>query len=142
MGCAHCNQWAIGPLQGRIELAQPALIALTVKRKAQSGFGQQTGAGCCFERTRIADQPRIAQTRGLAAGGIMHLMRRGMPWIAPWAVPAAAGAAMIGFLQKGIEWMNPSNTLAAQTYMIIFIIIFIQFRPRGIIALKGRAAGD
>ncbi len=53
-----------------------------------------------------------------------------------------AGAAMIGFLQKGIEWMNPSNTLAAQTYMIVFIIIFIQFRPRGIIALRGRAAGD
>ncbi len=53
-----------------------------------------------------------------------------------------AGAAMIGFLQKGIEWMNPSNTLAAQTFMIIFIIVFIQFRPRGIIALKGRAAGD
>lgn len=55
---------------------------------------------------------------------------------------ALAGATMIGFLQKGIEWLNPSNTLAAQTYMIIFIIIFIQFRPRGIIALKGRAAGD
>jgi urea transport system permease protein len=53
-----------------------------------------------------------------------------------------AGAALIGFLQKGIEWLNPSNTLAAQTYMIIFIIVFIQFRPRGIIALKGRAAGD
>jgi urea transport system permease protein len=53
-----------------------------------------------------------------------------------------AGAVMIGFLQKGIEWANPSNTLAAQTYMIVFIIIFIQFRPRGIIALKGRAAGD
>ena len=53
-----------------------------------------------------------------------------------------AGAAMIGFFQKGVEWLNPSNTLAAQTYMIIFIIIFIQFRPRGIIALKGRAAGD
>lgn len=52
------------------------------------------------------------------------------------------GATMIGFLQKGIEFLNPSNTLAAQTYMIIFIIIFIQFRPRGIIALKGRAAGD
>ena len=52
------------------------------------------------------------------------------------------GAGMIGFLQKGIEWFNPSNTLAAQTYMIVFIIIFIQFRPRGIIALKGRAAGD
>ncbi len=55
---------------------------------------------------------------------------------------ALAGATMIGFFQKGVEWLNPSNTLAAQTYMIIFIIIFIQFRPRGIIALKGRAAGD
>ena len=53
-----------------------------------------------------------------------------------------AGATLIGFLQKAIEWFNPSNTLAAQTYMIIFIIIFIQFRPRGIVALKGRAAGD
>lgn len=51
-----------------------------------------------------------------------------------------AGAALIGFLQKGIEWFNPANTLAAQTYMILFIIIFIQFRPRGIIAAKGRAA--
>lgn len=53
-----------------------------------------------------------------------------------------AGAGMIGSLQKIIEFFNPSNTLAAQTYMIIFIIIFIQFRPKGIIALKGRAAGD
>jgi urea transport system permease protein len=53
-----------------------------------------------------------------------------------------AGAAMIGGFQKGVEFLNPSNTLAAKTYMIIFIIIFIQFRPRGIIALKGRAAGD
>ncbi len=50
------------------------------------------------------------------------------------------GASMVGTLQKGIEWLNPSNTLAAQTYMILFIILFIQFRPRGIIALKGRAA--
>lgn len=55
---------------------------------------------------------------------------------------ALAGAGMIGSLQKIIEFFNPSNTLAAQTYMIIFIIIFIQFRPKGIIALKGRAAGD
>jgi len=53
-----------------------------------------------------------------------------------------AGAGMIGGLQKGIEWLNPSNTLAAQTYMILFIILFIQFRPKGIVALKGRAAGD
>ena len=53
------------------------------------------------------------------------------------------GATGIGFLQKGIEWFNPSNTLAAQTYMIIFIIVvFIQLRPQGLIALKGRVAGD
>ncbi|GGX65428.1 branched-chain amino acid ABC transporter permease [Tateyamaria omphalii] len=50
------------------------------------------------------------------------------------------GATMVGTMQKGIEWLNPSNTLAAQTYMILFIILFIQFRPKGIIALKGRAA--
>ena len=53
-----------------------------------------------------------------------------------------AGAGMIGSLQKVIEWFNPANTLAAQTYMIVFIIIFIQFRPKGIFALRGRAAGD
>ena len=53
-----------------------------------------------------------------------------------------AGAALTGMMQKFIEYFNPSNTLAAQTFMIIFIIIFIQFRPRGIVALKGRAAGD
>jgi urea transport system permease protein len=52
------------------------------------------------------------------------------------------GASMIGGLQKAIEWLNPTNTLAAQTYMILFVILFIQFRPRGIIALRGRAAGD
>ncbi len=53
-----------------------------------------------------------------------------------------AGASLIGFTQKGIEWFNPSNTLAAQTYMILFVILFIQFRPKGIVALKGRAAGE
>ena len=53
-----------------------------------------------------------------------------------------AGASMIGFLQKTIEVLNPSNTLAAQTYMVLFIILFIQFRPKGIIAQKGRAAAD
>jgi urea transport system permease protein len=50
------------------------------------------------------------------------------------------GATLVGNLQKAIEWLNPSNTLAAQTYMILFIILFIQIRPRGLIALKGRAA--
>ncbi|WP_371157166.1 urea ABC transporter permease subunit UrtB [Jannaschia sp. 2305UL9-9] len=51
-----------------------------------------------------------------------------------------AGAGLIGGLQKGIEFLNPSNTLAAQTYMILFIILFIQVRPRGIVAQKGRHA--
>ncbi|MFC0812314.1 urea ABC transporter permease subunit UrtB [Paracoccus panacisoli] len=51
-----------------------------------------------------------------------------------------AGAALIGGLQKGIEVMNPGNTLAAQTFMILFIIVFIQFRPRGIMPQRGRAA--
>lgn len=53
-----------------------------------------------------------------------------------------AGASLIGVLQKGIEDFNPSNTLAAQTYMILFVILFIQFRPKGIVAPKGRAAGN
>ncbi|CAM3098986.1 urea ABC transporter permease subunit UrtB [Paracoccus nototheniae] len=51
-----------------------------------------------------------------------------------------AGATLIGGLSKVIESFNPGNTLAAQTFMILFIIIFIQFRPRGIIPQKGRAA--
>lgn len=51
-----------------------------------------------------------------------------------------AGATLIGGLSKVIESLNPGNTLAAQTFMILFIIIFIQFRPRGIIPQKGRAA--
>ena len=51
-----------------------------------------------------------------------------------------AGATLIGGLSKVIEFLNPANTLAAQTFMILFIIIFIQFRPRGIIPQRGRAA--
>ncbi|MBK4214578.1 urea ABC transporter permease subunit UrtB [Paracoccus caeni] len=51
-----------------------------------------------------------------------------------------AGAGLIGVLSKVIESFNPSNTLAAQTFMILFIVIFIQFRPRGIIPQRGRAA--
>nr|WP_239029992.1 urea ABC transporter permease subunit UrtB [Nereida sp. MMG025] len=51
-----------------------------------------------------------------------------------------AGAGLIGGMQKGIEFLNPSNTLAAQTYMILFVIAFIQFRPRGIVPQKGRFA--
>lgn len=51
-----------------------------------------------------------------------------------------AGAVLIGGLSKVIEFLNPANTLAAQTFMILFIIVFIQFRPRGILPQRGRAA--
>ena len=34
------------------------------------------------------------------------------------------------------------DELSGVTAMILFIILFIQIRPRGIVALKGRAAGD
>ena len=37
--------------------------------------------------------------------------------------------------------MNPANTLAAQTWMILLIIIFIQFRPREIIPAGAVARG-
>ena len=60
-------------------------------------------------------------------------------WCAPMG-DLSAMAALIGGLQKGIEVMNPANTLAAQTWMILLIIIFIQFRPRGIMPTRGRAA--
>jgi len=78
----------------------------------------------------------IAGIAGVAIGLFAKVTSVGNIW------GTLAGAGLIGFLQKSIEWFNPSNTLAAQTFMIVFIIIFIQFRPRGIIALKGRAAGD
>jgi branched-subunit amino acid ABC-type transport system permease component len=52
-----------------------------------------------------------------------------------------AGAVMIASFLKGVEWLIPSNALAAQTYMIIFIIIFNQYRPRGVIALKRSGSG-
>ena len=53
--------------------------------------------------------------------------------------PDGSGGIATRATPKGIEYVN---TLAAQTYMILFIIIFIQFRPKGIVALKGRAAGN
>ena len=51
-----------------------------------------------------------------------------------------AGAALIGGLQKGIEVMNPGNTLAAQTFMILIIVLYNPYRQRGIIPQRGRAA--
>ena len=45
-------------------------------------------------------------------------------------------ATMIGSLRTVIEVLSPSNALAALTCMILFI----RFQPRGIGALRGRAA--
>ena len=53
-----------------------------------------------------------------------------------------AGASLVGLAQKGLEWLNPSNTLAAQSIVVLLVILFIQVRPKGIIAARGRAAGD
>ena len=36
--------------------------------------------------------------------------------------------------------VEPINTLAAQTYMILFIVLY-QFRPKGIFALKAARRG-
>ena len=71
------------------------------------------------------------------SGGLL-----GGTWLTSLTGDLGAGQFDGVWLVSNFEGMNPSNTLAAQTYMIIFIIIFIQFRSRGIIALKGRAAGD
>ncbi len=50
---------------------------------------------------------------GLAVGGIVHLVRRAAPGrIAPWAVPAGAGAAMISFAVY-MEYSWASRTVAA-----------------------------
>lgn len=50
---------------------------------------------------------------GLAVGGIVHLLRRSAPGrIAPWAIPAAAGAAMIGFAVY-MEYTWASRTVAS-----------------------------
>jgi len=51
-----------------------------------------------------------------------------------------AGASLIGFLQKGDRMVQPvPNTLAAQTYMVLFIILFIQIpSARASLLQKGR----
>ena len=77
--------------------------------------------------------------RGAAATGVAHPHEADAITLIPLGI-LAAGATLIGGLSKVIEFMNPANTLAAQTFMILFIIIFIQFRPRGIIPQRGRAA--
>ena len=87
-----------------------------------------------LETRAVTQNPSMAASMGINPERINIVGGVGNIW------GTLAGATMIGLLQKGIEWFNPSNTLAAQTYMVVFIILFIQFRPKGIIALKGRAA--
>ena len=60
-------------------------------------------------------------------------------------LPFVAGMALAYLLDPvadRLEAMGASRLVATFLILILFIILFIQFRPKGIIALKGRAAGD
>ena len=54
-------------------------------------------------------------------------------------IAGIAGVA-IGLYAKVTSEMGADYIV--QSFMILFIIIFIQFRPKGIVAHKGRAAGN
>ena len=50
------------------------------------------------------------------------------------------GAVTLGVLTKFLEPV--SGAVLGKIFVLIFIIIFIQRRPRGLFALKGRFADD
>ena len=50
------------------------------------------------------------------------------------------GAFSLGIVNKFLEPV--SGAILGKIVVLIFIILFIQMRPRGLFALKGRAAGD
>ena len=50
------------------------------------------------------------------------------------------GAFSLGIINKFLEPV--SGAILAKIVILVFIILFIQLRPRGLFALKGRAAGD
>lgn len=50
------------------------------------------------------------------------------------------GALTVGMTTKLVEPWFPNNTLLATAIVLIMVIIFIQFRPQGIFAQKGRSA--
>ncbi len=53
---------------------------------------------------------------------------------------AIVGAFSLGIVNKFLEPV--SGAILGKILVLIFIILFIQLRPRGLFALKGRAAGD
>ena len=53
---------------------------------------------------------------------------------------ALVGAGLVGMATKLVEPIFPNNTLLATAIILVAIIGFIQFRPRGLFAQKGRSA--
>ena len=50
------------------------------------------------------------------------------------------GAGLVGMATKLVEPLFPNNTLLATAIILVAVIGFIQFRPRGLFAQKGRSA--
>ena len=53
---------------------------------------------------------------------------------------ALVGAGLVGMATKLVEPIFPNNTLLATAIILVAVIGFIQFRPRGLFAQKGRSA--
>ncbi|MAW52740.1 MAG: urea ABC transporter permease subunit UrtB [Geminicoccus sp.] len=53
---------------------------------------------------------------------------------------ALVGAGLVGMATKLVEPLFPNNTLLATAIILVAVIGFIQFRPRGLFAQKGRSA--
>ena len=51
------------------------------------------------------------------------------------------GASILGVVNKFLEtWLQTDGAVLGKIFVLVAIIVFIQFRPRGLFALKGRAA--
>ena len=53
---------------------------------------------------------------------------------------ALVGAGLVGMATKLVEPLFPNNTLLSTAIILVAVIGFIQFRPRGLFAQKGRSA--
>ena len=53
---------------------------------------------------------------------------------------ALVGAGLVGMATKLVEPLFPNNTLLATAIILVAVIGFIQFRPKGLFAQKGRSA--
>jgi len=54
-----------------------------------------------------------------------------------WFVAAALGALVLGFVDKMLEPV--AGAVLGKITLLILVVIFIQWRPRGLFPLKGRA---